>query len=218
MNKTFSERLIEALAQRGMTQAELARAVGLKQQAIQYLCDKDKNAKGSRKAHEIAQALKVNYPWLIYGNGPRDQLDIHPQSDIASNTAPATAPRQIPLISWVHAGEASEAIDNYPPGYAEEWVLAAGPLHANAYALRIVGDSMAPEFWPGQTIVIDPEADWRSGSYVIVKNGDNEVVLRQIVREIGGWMLIPANKAYPPVPLGSYHVIGVVRWSQKQYL
>lgn len=176
-----------------------------------------------REASESLAKAGVNMEYIFYGTGqmmtdPPQRLDTQPLTSIASNTAPATAPRQIPLISWVHAGEASEAIDDYPPGYAEEWVLAAGPLHANAYALRIVGDSMTPEFWPGQTIVIDPEGAWRSGSYVIVKNGDNEVVLRQIVRDIGGWMLVPANKAYPPVPLGSYHVIGVVRWSQKQYL
>lgn len=143
-------------------------------------------------------------------------LVVHPDP-LPPNLSPGPDLQQVPLISWVHAGDASEAIDNYPPGWAEDWIDVPRNVPPRSYALRIVGDSMTPEFWPGQTIVIDPEAEWRNGSYVIVKNGDNEVVLRQIVRELGGWVLVPANKAYLPQPLGSYHVIGVVRWSQKQY-
>ncbi|MDA3922734.1 MAG: hypothetical protein PF501_18960 [Salinisphaera sp.] len=65
--KTFADRLKHALAYRDMSQAELARRVGLKAQAIQYLC---KKGSGSRKSYEIAQALRVSVDWLTTGKGP----------------------------------------------------------------------------------------------------------------------------------------------------
>lgn len=140
----------------------------------------------------------------------------HPDP-LPSNLSPGPDLQQIPLISWVHAGDASEAIDNYPPGWAEEWVEAPRNIHPRAYALRIVGNSMAPEFLPGTIIIVEPEVDWWSGSYVIVKNGDNEVVLRRIVRDMGGWTLEAINPDYKPQPLGSYRVIGAVHSQTKRY-
>ena len=37
------------------------------------------------------------------------------------------------------------------------------------YALRALGDSMAPEFQHGTVLIIDPEATVKDGSYVIAK-------------------------------------------------
>ena len=43
----------------------------------------------------------------------------------------------------------------------------SGCAEAEPYALRVLGDSMLPEFKDGAIIVIDPAGAIRDGSYVI---------------------------------------------------
>ncbi len=40
------------------------------------------------------------------------------------------------------------------------------------FALRVIGDSMAPEFRDGCIIIIDPEGVISDGSYVMARHGD----------------------------------------------
>ena len=65
--KKLSERLVFALELADMSQSQLARAVGVKQQTINKLVGGA--TKGSAHLYEIAQALNVNYQWLKTGNG-----------------------------------------------------------------------------------------------------------------------------------------------------
>lgn len=71
---TFSERLRLAIEKSPYSQSELARRIGLKPQAIQYLADPKNNAKGSRHLHLIAKELSVNPEWLASGNAPMRAL------------------------------------------------------------------------------------------------------------------------------------------------
>ncbi|EMX8646114.1 helix-turn-helix domain-containing protein [Providencia stuartii] len=66
---TFGDRLKFALKEQGMTQAELAKSVGVSQGAISsYITGKVKEA-GIARARLMAQALRVSALWLIYGEG-----------------------------------------------------------------------------------------------------------------------------------------------------
>ncbi len=78
------------------------------------------------------------------------------------------------------------------------------------FALRVVGDSMAPEFWDGCIIIIDPGSSARDGAYVIVEYG-GEHIFSQLRIESGRHLLRPLNEQFPPVELvGPYTVRGVV--------
>lgn len=66
---SFAARLRLALAHSGMTQAELAKSVGVSQGAISsYVTGKVKEPDFDR-ARLMAQALRVSALWLIYGEG-----------------------------------------------------------------------------------------------------------------------------------------------------
>src|SRR4051812_30312303 len=56
---TYAKRLRQAIEHAGMSQAELARRIGLKSgpQAVQYLADDKNNSRGSRHTAAFAQAL-----------------------------------------------------------------------------------------------------------------------------------------------------------------
>ena len=76
---TFAQRLKLAIEYAkkhspGMNQSVLAREIGVKPQAIQYLCREDgKKNKKSAYTADIARILKVNPEWLSTGHGEMEQ-------------------------------------------------------------------------------------------------------------------------------------------------
>jgi len=87
----------------------------------------------------------------------------------------------------------------------------SGCAEAEPYALRVVGDSMAPEFLDGHVVIVDPALNVQSGAYVIVDYA-GDTTLRQMVYEDGARRCLRAlNPAYATVELtGDYRVRGVV--------
>jgi len=63
------------------------------------------------------------------------------------------------------------------------------------YALRVLGDSMEPEFADGCVIIIDPGGAPRDRSYVVVEFA-GDVFLRQLVLEGERRYLKPLNPKY----------------------
>jgi SOS-response transcriptional repressor LexA len=68
---------------------------------------------------------------------------------------------------------------------------------AEPFALRVLDNSMEPEFRRGCVIIIDPTGRATDGSFVLVE-GNSDVLFRQLVRKAGGWRLQPLNETYPP--------------------
>lgn len=68
---TYAERLRWAMDQTEppTTRHGLARHIGVRYQSIQYLCDPNRNAKGSRHTPAIARVLGVSSEWLATGAG-----------------------------------------------------------------------------------------------------------------------------------------------------
>lgn len=129
-----------------------------------------------------------------------DNDEQQPSTNIASTTL---GTRRIPLISYVQAGHMTEAIDPYTIGNSEEWLLTDLDLAMNAFALKIKGDSMLPEFREGDTVIIDPSVQPLPGDYVVAKNCENEATFKKYrprgINERGEQVfeLVPLNDDYP---------------------
>lgn len=141
---------------------------------------------------KIAQALGCTVADLFAG------------SEVPGNVvAVPIGSRRIPLISCVQAGAMTEAVDPYALGDAAEWMLTDLELSQNAFALRIKGDSMLPEFREGDTVIIDPAVQPVPGDFVVAKNGENEATFKKYrprgVNEQGQQVfeLVPLNEDYP---------------------
>ena len=81
---------------------------------------------------------------------------------------------------------------------------------AEPYALRVIGDSMAPEFLDGHIIIIDPAMPPEHGAYVII-DYQGETTFRQFMVEPGRKFLKALNDAYPTIEMvANYRVRGVV--------
>lgn len=81
---------------------------------------------------------------------------------------------------------------------------------AEAFALRVLGDSMAPEFVEGDIVVIEPAGLATDGSYVLAQV-DGEWIFRRLARTSGGWELRAENPVYPATTLASLEAVrGVI--------
>ena len=69
-----------------------------------------------------------------------------------------------------------------------------------SFALRVLGDSMVPEFNEGEIIIVEPDGALRPGCYVLAQwNG--EWTFRQLNQKGGDWCLHALNPAYADQPL-----------------
>ncbi len=62
-----------------------------------------------------------------------------------------------------------------------------------SFALRVLGDDMAPEFEHGDIVIIEPDGALRDGSFVLAQDGA-EWLLRRLCRRGDGWVLQALNR------------------------
>ncbi|MGH8736253.1 MAG: LexA family protein [Burkholderiales bacterium] len=154
---------------------------------------------GTTLARRIERAFRKPEGWL---DMPHAQLALQQRAD--RNVSPARdLQREVPLISWVQAGDWNNLVDTFQPGDAERWVATYARVSKHAFALRVVGDSMTnpsgtPSFPEGTIIIVDPERAAQPGKYVVVRqNLDSETTFKQLVRDADKHLLKPLNPRYP---------------------
>lgn len=88
--KHFSERLLHARQQRGLSQADLARLCGLSQSAISNY--ENGTRRDAREILELARALNVSALWLRKGTGKMEFMD---------EGYTLSEPQEgLPIVSW----------------------------------------------------------------------------------------------------------------------
>lgn len=114
--------------------------------------------------------------------------------------APLT--RSIPVINKVAAGYPAEFTDlDYPASIADDYVACPDITDPDAFAARVVGDSMMPDYREGEIVVFSPELPTPNGSDCFVRlERDNETTFKRIFFEDDGETirLQPLNPAYAP--------------------
>ena len=89
----------------------------------------------------------------------------------------------------------------------------AGCSGGESFALRVLGDDMAPEFVEGEIIIVEPDGALKDGSFVLARVAD-EWTFRQLQRRDDGWVLRALNPAridLPELPLPDLSAVhGVV--------
>jgi len=85
-----------------------------------------------------------------------------------------------------------------------------GCAASEPFALRVLGDSMLPEFAEGAVIIIDPAGAIRDGCYVMAEY-KNEYIFRQLRIVDNKYYLQPLNDIYDTVEISGQDVIqGVI--------
>lgn len=180
----------------GLTQTQLAEAAGMDQQALAALEKRD--SRSSSFLPSLAKALNLSTNQLL----GIDETPIPSKTN--ENVVPAPiGSHRIPLIDYVQAGAWTGVQDPFEPGAADEYLLTDLELSGSAFALEIKGESMLPEFRPGDRVIIDPEVMPSPGDFVVAKNGAEEATFKKYrPRSIDAagntvFELVPLNEDFP---------------------
>jgi phage repressor protein C with HTH and peptisase S24 domain len=121
----------------------------------------------------------------------------------------------VPIINKVAAGYPTEFTDlGYPARVADEYISTPDLYDAQAFAARVVGDSMAPDYREGDVVVFSPERDTPDGADCFVRlDRDNETTFKRVyferVGELERIRLQPINLAYPARTVNREDVAGL---------
>ena len=85
-----------------------------------------------------------------------------------------------------------------------------GCSESEPFALRVLGDSMIPEFKEGVIIIIDPAGEVSDGCYVVATH-NAELIFRQLRIQDKKYYLQPLNDLYDTVEISGVEAItGVI--------
>ncbi|WP_368872365.1 LexA family protein [Proteus terrae] len=132
-----------------------------------------------------------------------------------SNPRPYRPAPKYPVISFVQAGNWTEACEPYTLSEIDEWYESEVAVQGSAFWLKVEGDSMTaptgisiPE---GSLVLVDTGRVPINGSLVIAKLTEtNEATFKKLVLD-GAKYLKALNPAYPAITInGNCKIIGVV--------
>jgi phage repressor protein C with HTH and peptisase S24 domain len=112
--------------------------------------------------------------------------------------------RSVPLIGYAQAGRDGYFDEaGYPTGIGwEEIEPPAFGDDPHLFALRIVGDSMAPLYREGDLILVSPAAALRAGDRVVLRTKRGEVMAKELRRRSAAAIeLASLNPVHPDVAL-----------------
>lgn len=164
----------------GLTQAEVAASIGITQNAYSYW----ENGKVKIDHESLAKLSKLFGVTIDYLMGISEQ----PQDNIVKIPVLGTIPAGIPL-------EAIEDIIDYEE--IPRSFLSGGKEY---FALAVKGDSMWPDYLPGDVVIVRKQPICNSGDDCIVYVNGYDATLKQVKLndEDHSLTLIPRNQSYPP--------------------
>lgn len=197
----------------GKTQGWLAERADVSHNAVSKWI---KTGKISREnAVLVAQALSCSVDELLLG----DVDDLAPETDAGKPHSPSAnadgfdknarpiplGTRAIPVISAIQAGAMREITVPYAVGDGYATIYVDDSYSQWAFGLEIDGNSMAPDYLPGDIVIIEPEWSPRPGDCVAARNGKQEATFKKY-RLRGSnsegndiFELVPINDNYPTV-------------------
>lgn len=188
----------------GWSQTDLARRTGIKQSSI-YAIERGETKK-SKFLPEIARELGLR----------PDEVGLPAEQQIApgvlSGAALIEPERDFPIYASVEGGpgeiiRSADAVDWYP--------RPAPVAHVkNAYGLLVIGESMAPEFEPGDVALINPALPPLAGKPCIFyaeHNGEARATIKRYLRSTADkWFVYQHN---PPPGAKHEFTLGRREWS-----
>ncbi len=171
---TWNERVKSGREALNLKKSEFAHRVGVSAATVTDWENGNIKKLEAENLLKISVVLGIEPADIIYGP-PRGQTSSGPRGELS--LAPPNT-RRIPVISYIQAGDPKPIIDDHAPGNGIDdiWVggTTAKKLGSYSFALIVEGDSMEPDFLPGDQIIVDPEVVPRPGEIVVAKMGREE--------------------------------------------
>jgi phage repressor protein C with HTH and peptisase S24 domain/DNA-binding XRE family transcriptional regulator len=134
--------------------------------------------------------------------------------EIGQDKSTLAAGRLVPVINKVSAGYPSDFNDlDYPVGIADDYVRCPDLHDQNAFAVRVVGDSMEPRFFEGDIVIFSPATEVHNGDDCFVRfTTPHETTFKRVFFEPENKIrLQPRNDKYPPSIIEGDRINGLYR-------
>ncbi|MFZ2279510.1 MAG: LexA family transcriptional regulator [Prosthecobacter sp.] len=183
---------------KGMTQAELAKAIGYSDLGIYQNIEDGRSQMGEKMAIKAAKILGIDVSDLM--DGSDHLVDRSPSGGTFGavpdiRLPPGMTAKFVPLLSLAECGPSMTWTDE---AYAGEGALVFDCKDPKAFAVKLSGDSMQPKYDAGETAIIYPSFQPRNG----------DVVLARLDDEHGGDVMVKVyQKSADVVTLSSYNPV-----------
>ena len=190
----------------------VAQEIGANDQSLYQVisCRPDsKTGKPKSVGKQLRDKLDERYPdWLATGEGAAT-----PPAASNIQDAPYSRPNlrnlhQVPVIGTTQGGFPDRiwTDGDFPPGDSDSYAECS-TADENAFLCRVVGDSMAPRYRPGEFCLVEPNTEAEIEDDVLVRLVTGETMLKRLLGLRGGLRLGSYNDStvytYEP---------GEVRW------
>jgi SOS-response transcriptional repressor LexA len=184
----------------------LEAALGFTDHEVTRAADLARTPAPVRQEHEMLEAQLNKYHSVLKellaareGYGAANIDELMEQIDAEGNILPLGTGAVVPVINSVAAGYPHHFTDlDYPSSVADEYVRCPDLHDPQAFAARVVGDSMEPDFRQGDIVVFSPNAAPANGSDCFVRFDDGETTFKRMYQdEPASVRLQPLNSAYP---------------------
>lgn len=168
----FREQLKLLRNQKHLSQAQLAKEIGVSSSTIAMWESGEREPKNYETLEIIADFFNVNMELLLTGK---------------------IAPTRIPVLGKVVAGIPLDAIEDIIDYEEIPYSMAKS---GEFFALQIKGDSMEPRIKEGDVVIVRKQPDVESGEVAIVLVNGDEATIKKVQKFSGGINLVPSNPAY----------------------
>ncbi|WP_375038621.1 LexA family protein [Acinetobacter sp. RW6] len=218
MSLSVSDRIQARMNELDLSQADIMRATKAARGTVSGWVN-GSNSPSAKHIESLAKCLKTTSSWLLTGDDAKSYPAI--QGYKGNVTYINTPLKQIPLLDYVQAGLFHDVgYDGLNP-LGTSWTTYEGVRPECVFSLKVEGLSMAPEFMPGDELVVDGSLEAKPGSLVIAQEFQHGVARTTFkkyrvigVNEFGVDVieLVPLNPDFPTLNSNQIEIsiIGVV--------
>ena len=195
MKHNTGQTITDLLKERNMTQADLAKAAGVSQQAVQQWCSGYTAPRG-KNLLAVCDVLKTSPSFILFG------------LDSSANAKIPGAEFDDKFVRISHISISGSFKDDLPPIHSikatDSWILAKCPScdPKKLGLLTAQGNSMMPTIAHLDLVIVDTSAKTIKSDGVYVVSFAGETYIRRIQKQIdGGVLIITDNQQFPPIRL-----------------
>ncbi len=208
-----TDRILEGLeSSLGFVSGELMRIAHLARTPVDVREEHEMLEGEVNKLRSILKDLLADKPRTARGGVDLDELYKKLSAKKSDGAQTLSAGVLVPIINKVSAGYPQHFTDlDYPPSIADEYMRCPDLHDPQAFATRVVGDSMEPNYRQDDIVIFSPNTPARSGDDCFVRfDDDGGTTFKRFYQDPDNAIrLQPLNSKYPSQTYNRQQISGL---------